>query len=141
MALCAAQIIDAFAGRLATTGRPVFTSRLWPLAESDLPAWRVTGEAEDINRDGFTDGIHEHRLTLQFKAFARATSDIDDVLHALAATGLAAIFALPLPYDLALVSLDRATGVEAVGESSMSSIALVTIATFYARPQSPQTFI
>jgi hypothetical protein len=141
MALCAAQVIDAYAARLAATGRPVFTSRLWPLAESDLPAWRVTGEGEDIIRDGFTDGIHEHRLALQFKAYARATSDIDDALHALASTGLTAIFAQPLPYDLAFTGIDRNTAVEAVGESSMSSIALLATATFFARPQAPDTFI
>jgi hypothetical protein len=51
MALAAAQVVDAVAARLVPvvlSGGRVYTSRLWPLTEAEIPAWRVTAEDEEV---------------------------------------------------------------------------------------------
>lgn len=139
MALAAAQVVDALAARLvpmvATDGR-VYTSRAWPLAEADLPAWRVTAESEEVTA-ATVDGLNEHGLTVRARAVARATEDIDDTLHALAASGLALLFAAPVPYGLQLQSIDRAMSTE--GEAAVGAIALDMRAVFWVSPATPET--
>lgn len=139
MALAAAQVVDAIAALLvpmtATAGR-VYTSRAWPLAEADLPAWRVTAEGEDVTR-ATVDGLNEHSLTVRARAVARATADLDDTLHALAASGLALLFAAPVPYGLQLQAIDRALTTE--GEAAVGAIALDMRAVYWVAPATPET--
>ena len=55
MALASAQLIDAIAALLRGVSGwadSVHTSRLWPLAEADLPAWRVQAEDETVDAHG-----------------------------------------------------------------------------------------
>lgn len=139
MALAAAQVVDAIAARLvpmpATAGR-VYTSRTWPIDEASMPAWRVTAEREDVALS-MTEGVDEHQLAVRARAVARATADIDDTLHALAASGLALLFAPPVPYGLQLDAIDRELAIE--GESSVGAISLELRATFYVAPATPET--
>lgn len=141
MTLAAAQVIDALAARLVpmpATGGRVHTSRTWPLAEGDLPAWRVIAADEQAERVS-TDGLHVHTLTVEAKAYARAVADLDDALHALASAGMALLFAAPAPYSLQLAGIDRAT--EGQGEAAVGAITLRLIATFYTYPAQPDTIV
>lgn len=139
MTLAAAQVVDALAARLvpmpATAGR-VYTSRTWPLAEGDLPAWRVTAEEEAV-APGTVDGINEHLLVVRARAYARATADLDDALHALAASGLALLCAPPVPYALQLTAIDRELVTE--GEAAVGAISLALQSRYYVDPATPET--
>ena len=141
MALAAAQVLDALAARLvpmvATAGR-VYTSRMWPLTEASLPAWRLVAADELLERVDLA-GLHRHSLELEATAYARATADLDDALHALAASGLPLLFADPVPYDLTALSISRNVTTE--GEASMGAITLRLMATFYAHPATPETIV
>src|SRR4051812_5941361 len=105
MALAAAQVVDALAALLvpvALSGGRVYTSRLWPLTEAELPAWRVTAETEEVQPTTIHSGVEQHLLSVEAKGYARATDNLDDSLHALAAAGLTALFAGTPAHFLAL---------------------------------------
>lgn len=141
MALAAAQVIDALAARLApmaaTAGR-VYTSRTWPLAEADLPAWRVTADDEAVE-NAMMGGANVHALDLSAEAVARATADLDDTLHALAAAALPLLFAAPVPYELQLTGIGRRVASE--GEAAVGAINLRLRATYYVEPAAPETIL
>jgi hypothetical protein len=139
MALAAAQVIDALAARLvpltATAGR-VHTSRAWPLTGVGLPAWRVTA-ADEVVEAATIDGINLHQLDVDAAATVRVAADLDDAMHALAAGGLALLFAAPVPYGLRLLGIGREITTE--GEAAVGRITLRLQAQFYATPAAPET--
>lgn len=139
MALAAAQVIDALAARLvplpATAGR-VYTSRAWPL--DVLPAWRVTAEDEQIQQ-ATLEPWNRHELFINASGFARAVADLDDALHALAASALALLFAAPVPYSLQLVGISRQLSTD--GEAAVGLVALRMRCTFFVDPAAPETII
>ena len=141
MALAAAQAIDTLAARLvplaATAGR-VYTSRAWPLADADLPAWRVVAADEACELVDL-GGLHRHTLQVDATALARVTADLDDSLHTLAASGLALLFAPTAPYGLTLAGISRAITTE--GEASVGAITLHLQAIFYSNPATPETIV
>jgi hypothetical protein len=141
MTLAAAQVINTLAARLApmpaTSGR-VYTSRLWPLTEADLPAWRITAEGEQVEVAEL-EGVNMHSLTVSAKAYARATADIDDVLDALASSGLALLYSATVPYGLQLESIDRDLATE--GEAAVGVITLTSRAIYFVAPGSPETIL
>jgi len=141
MALAAAQVIDAVAALLAplpaSAGR-VYTSRAWPLTLAGLPAWRVTAEEESVV-PFMLSGENEHTLAISARAFAAAVDDLDDVLHTLAAGGLALIFAGTPPHALRLSGIRRELATE--GEAMVGVITLRLQATFYVHPQNPETIL
>lgn len=142
MALAAAQVVDALAARLvplvATAGR-VYTSRAWPMAESQLPAWRVTAGQESVARSYLDDATGTHTLRIDCSAMARATADLDDVLHGLAVGALPLLFAAPIPYDLQLVQIDRQMTED--GEAAVGIITLTLQAQFGMLPTAPETIL
>lgn len=141
MALAAAQVVDAIAARLApmaATGGRVYTSRTWPLAESGLPAWRVTAEDEQVD-NAMLGGTNVHTLEIAAEAAARATQDLDDTLHALAAAALPLIFADPVPYELQLTGIGRRMASE--GEAAVGAITLRLRASYYVEPAVPETIL
>lgn len=141
MALAAAQVVDALAALLApivATGGRVYTSRAWPLTEADLPAWRVTA-AEEYVEPSTLDRVNTHRLGVEASAYARATADLDDTLHALASSGSAALFAGTPPYGLQLAAIERDLVTE--GEASVGRITLRVQATYFVNPAAPETLI
>lgn len=142
MALAAAQVVDALAARLvpmAATGGRVYTSRLWPLAEADLPAWRVTAGSENTELVDLTGAVQEHALEVLAECSTRAVADVDDALHALAAAGLALLFAGTPPYGLQLQSIERELATE--GEAAVGRIRLRLAALFHTAPSAPETLI
>lgn len=141
MALAAAQVIDALAARLvplAATGGRVYTSRLWPLDEASLPAWRITAADEVVEAAGI-DGIGVHRLDVDVQGFVRAVADVDDAMHALAVGGLPLLFAPPVPHGLQLLGIGREITTE--GEASTGRITLRLQALFYTQPAQPETIL
>lgn len=139
MALAAAQVIDALAARLvpmtATAGR-VYTSRAWPLVT--LPAWRVTAEDEAVE-EATTEPWNRHDLSINASAVARAVDDLDDTLHALAASGLALLFAPAAPYGLQLAGITRQLSTD--GEAAVGVLTLRLRCFFFADPAAPETIL
>lgn len=139
MALAAAQVIDAVAALLvpmAATGGRVYTSRTWPLTEADLPAWRVIAQDERVELATIDRSAQQHTLALDAQATARSVADLDDTLHALAASGLALLFAGTPPYGLQLTGIARDLGAE--GEAAVGRITLQMQATYFTAPLAPE---
>jgi hypothetical protein len=141
MALAAAQVVDALATRLTglgLTGSRVYPSRLWPITEAELPAWRVIAEDEPVQLTSM-DGINQHNLRVRCVGLVRATADADDAMHALAAQGLAALFVDPVPYGATLSGIQRSLVTE--GEASLAAISLVITTQFFVRESAPETLV
>jgi hypothetical protein len=140
VALAAAQVIDAIAARLVpmtATGGRVYTSRAWPLAEASLPAWRVTADDEQVSPAAVTEPVNEHALDINARAFTRSVADLDDALHALAASGLALLFTAPVPHSLELQGIQRQLATE--GEAAVGVITLRLRCTYWVNPATPET--
>lgn len=141
MALAAAQVVDTLAAlvnaQAAVAGR-VKTSRTWPWAEDQLPAVRVF-VSDEVAEQATLDGINAHRAAVDVQYTARATADLDDVLHALAAGGLALLFAGSPPYGLSLAGIARETATE--GEAAVGRITLQLQTLFYVAPSAPETIL
>lgn len=141
MALAAAQVVDAVAALLVpmgATGGRVYTSRTWPLAEASLPAWRVTAEGERVEQLTLDGGLQQHTLQVDATCVARATDDLDDKLHDLAAAGLALLFAAP-PNALQLDAIERELSAE--GEAAVGRIRLSMTALFQTARGAPETIL
>jgi hypothetical protein len=136
MALASAQVLDAQAALLsAAYPGKVFTSRLWPVTEADVPCWRAIATDEQVTVS-MLPGTNEHLLGLSFVGYVRATADVDDAMHTLAAGGLTALFpAIPL-YGLQLDAIERQLVSE--GEASLGAITLRCTARFHVTPQTPE---
>ncbi len=141
MTLAAAQVVDTLAARLVglpLTGSRVYTDRLHPLTEAELPAWRVVAETEDVEQ-AVIEGMNVHRLAVVATGYVQAESSVDDAMHALAAQGLTALCALPAPHGLQLVSIERNVTTE--GEARLGSVRLTVSTQFYVRPEAPETIV
>jgi hypothetical protein len=69
---------------LSTTGGRVFNTRLFELGQADTPCWSVaTDDAEQSQRSNL-GGRLERNLPLIFSGYARATSNIQDILDLMA---------------------------------------------------------
>jgi hypothetical protein len=139
--LAAAQVVDAIAGRLGPvvlSGGRVYTSRLHPLTEAELPAWRVTADAEDVDVS-MIDGTNVHTLLIECTGYVQATIDVDDAMHALAAQGLTAALANPPLYASQLQGIEREVTTE--GEARLGVIRLRIATQFFVRPEAPETIV
>ena len=78
----AAVVIDG----LTTTGTNVFKSRLFPFQQSNLPAWTVVTNEEEIAESISMSKTQERELTLQFSGYARAIDGdtLEDTLDLMA---------------------------------------------------------
>lgn len=142
MALAAAQVIDALAALLvpmSATGGRVYTSRTWPLDEASMPAWRITAGSEGITGQTLDGGVQRHELVVDAQCTARATADLDDTLHDLAAAGIALLFAGVPPYGLQMDAIDRELATE--GEAAVGRITLRLSTVFHTAPGAPETIL
>jgi len=151
--LAAGQVIDAMAARisgLALAGSRVYTSRTWPLSEAELPAWRVQAADEDVEPvTVHPDPLQEHALQVELRGHARATADLDDALHALAAQALTAVFDSTPPADalntiasklqVTLRRIERAVVTEA--EAAIGLVVLTLRVNFRTRASAPETLV
>lgn len=96
MTLASAQVIDAVVTRLSgntPASTRVYPSRLWPLAEADLPAWRVSAGDEEIEPETVHyPAILLHRLPVRCEGYVKANADADDAMHLMAEQALAALY-------------------------------------------------
>lgn len=141
MPLAAATVVDHIATRLrgaTAAGQRVFTSRLWPITDAELPAWRVVAGDEPVDYSTMS-GLNRHSLTVQVTGLVRATADVDDAMHALAAQAMPLIFTAPNPYGLQLDRISRDTPSD--GEAALGAITLTVAATYYADPTAPETIL
>lgn len=141
MALAAAQVVDAYAALVlpqSGLGGRVKTSRTWPWDEAELPACRVFA-SDEVCTPTHIDGANQHDLSVDVQYTARATADLDDALHALAAAGLALLFAGTPPYGMALAGISRQLASE--GEAAVGQITLQLKSTFFVHPAAPETLL
>lgn len=141
MALAAAQVVDALAARVAAqaavSGR-VKTSRAWPWSEAELPACRVYAADERVEHLD-VNSINRHTLLVDVQYSALAVADLDDTLHALAASGQTLLFAPTAPYGLQLTGISRQLATE--GEAAIGRITLQVAATFFVDQAAPETIL
>ena len=146
--LASAQAIDAVAALIASVSgmsAKVFTSRAWPINDAILPCWRVQAEDEEITQQGVSfPTVQQHDLIVHAHGYARATADLDDVLHAMAAAALTKLFASaassrlsPLNCSMALTRIERALVEE--GEAAVGRITLALRVRFVTRSNAPET--
>jgi hypothetical protein len=146
--LAAAQVVEAIADLLrGVTGwdDKVFTDRAWPLAEAELPAWKVLADDEEIEPTGPTfPALQKHELVVLCEGSARAVSGLDAALNGLAATALATLFASksaaslsPLNCSMAVTRISRDMTSE--GEAAVGRITLALRVRFHTFNNDPET--
>ncbi len=69
---------------LTTTGSNVFPVRLFPLAQTTLPALCIFTDIEEIDMSALGPTTLERRMNLVIKGIARQAADIEDVLDNIA---------------------------------------------------------
>ena len=137
---------------LSLAGTRVYTSRAWPLAEADLPAWRVVAGAEAVEpMTVHAPALQQHELQVDLRGHARAVADLDDALHALAAQALAAVFAaapqetpdvldgIASKLQLTLRRIERAMAAE--GEAAVGLVVITLRVIFRTYANAPETLI
>lgn len=148
MALASAQVVDRVAAIIAAVPAyvgKVHTSRAWPLADADLPAWRVYAESEEVEPTGPTfPALQSHELMVACDGVARATANLDDSINAMAASALTALFAsastarlTPLNCAMSLRRIDREMATE--GEAAIGRITLALRVRFHTFNNAPET--
>lgn len=148
MTLAAAQAIDRVAALIGSANvGPVYTSRTWPLQDSELPAWRVVAADEDVETTGMQFPAQEiHSLTVAAQGYARATAELDDSMHMLAEAALAKLFETssstrlsPLNCAMSLTGIRR--DVVAEGEASLGRITLLLLVRFLTFSNAPGSIV
>lgn len=143
MTLAADQVVDAVVARLAATaiaGARVFTDdRPWPIPESQLPAWRVTALNEPVDSLYVDQGVSEHTLSISCRGIVRAVDGMRAARGALAAEGMASVFAVPVPHQFQLSEIDYQITSE--GEAAVGAITFTLTAKFAADQAAPETLL
>lgn len=150
MALASAQVIDAIAAVLRTLpgySAKVFTSRAHVFAEDALPAWRVLGAAEEVTPAGVSwPQRQQHELEVEVAGYAKATANLDDTLHAMAALALGVLFETraqtllaPLNVAMQLSRIERE--MEAQGQAVLGRITLLLRVKFLTFNNAPETIV
>ena len=153
MTLAAAQVVSAIATRitgLASAGARVYTSRAWPLAEADLPAWRVVAADELVDpQTVHPNALQAHDLSVELRGHATAVDNLDATLHSLAAEALTALFDTTPPAD-ALTTLGGKLQItprrieRRMAEEGQAVLGLVVITLrvlFRTRAAAPETLV
>ena len=146
--LASAQAVNAVAALIASASvGSAHTSRTWPLAESDLPAWRVVAEDEEVSAQGIAfPAKQQHDLEVCAHGYARATADLDDSLNSMAAAALTKLFESraaahlsPLNCSMTLKRIERDMVNE--GEAALGRISLTLLVRFFTANNAPETIL
>jgi hypothetical protein len=146
--LASAQAVDAVAALIASASvGAAHTSRTWPLAESDLPAWRVVAEDEEVSAQGVGfPAKQQHELEVCAHGYARATASLDDSLNSMAAAALSKLFESraaahlsPLNCSMTLKRIERDMVNE--GEAALGRISLTLLVRFFTANNAPETIL
>lgn len=145
MTLAAAQVRTEVAARLAavalTAGR-VFAGRYYPAAESELPCWFVSLEAEDLEPQVISwPGASQHRLRLRADGYAAGVDGLETLLDTLQAQGLAAVFATQPPWPLRCLGVQRDVSDGEGQDGRTGRVSLVFEAQFVTEEPAPETLI
>lgn len=150
--LAAAQVLDAIKALLAAHGGTapdkVFLGRGWALDERELPAWVIVpGDEEIAPQTMHYPALQEHTLNVEATAKVRATQDVDDVMHAFAAQGLAALqgsrdrMALAPLAGVTVRCVGIGRDLVAEGEAAVGALTLRLLVTFRTRQNAPETLV
>lgn len=143
MSLAADQVVDAVVAKLAATaiaGDRVYTDdRPWPIAESQLPAWRVTAVIEPVERQYSDPAVNEHSLSISVRGIVRAVEGMRTARGALAAEGMAAVFAEPVPHDFQLDQIEYQVTTE--GEAAVGAVTFTLTAKYTVDQADPETIL
>lgn len=146
--LAAAQAVNAVAALITSASvGTVHTSRTHPLAESDLPAWRVVADSEEVTAHGVAfPAKQQHELEVCAHGYARATADLDDALNSMAAAALSKLFESraaahlsPLNCSTTLRRIERDMVTE--GEAALGRISLTLLVRFFTANNAPETIL
>lgn len=146
--LAAAQAVDAVAALIRTVpayATSVFTDRAWPLAEDNLPAWKVLPDDEEIEPTGPNfPALQQHELMVLAEGYCKAASAIDDAMHAMAANALGALFSskatsslYPLHCSMACTRIAREFQPD--GQAATGRITLSLRVRFHTYSNAPET--
>lgn len=142
MTLAAAQVIDALAGFLvpvSLTGGRVITDRMTPIADDQLPAWRVIAGDETVEPQTL-DGVERHTLEVDLRGIARAAVGLDDALSALAAAGLTAVHGGSIAkVNISTIGIGRGMATE--NESAVGVITVRLQAIFFVIETAPEVIV
>lgn len=136
------QIREAAATSLAgltTTGSRVYQMRIYPLQDGELPGLLVFTKDEAAERVTFPrPSIFERSVELVVEGYAKANSDLEDTLDAIAKEVEVAIATDPGFAGLAKSTTYRSTEVELVdAESPVGMVRIVFDCVYMAREDSP----
>lgn len=143
MALAAEQVVQAVAARLAgqtVAGTKVYTSRMWPISDSHLPAVKIFAGDENSRLSEVATRVHEAELEVNVAGLVRSVDELDQDMNALAAEMLEAIFSdEPVPYDLELTKTLRDVRTE--GQADVGQITLQLRAKYFYDAAAPETIV
>jgi hypothetical protein len=145
--LAAEQVVQAVAALLATVsgmGSSVYTDHPWPLAEAELPAWRVFDEYEAIDPHGLNfPARNHHELTVKCQGIRRDVETIRADLNAMAAAALTVLFASkastalsPLNCAMTCTAIERQLTTE--GEAAVGRVDLSLRVRFTTYSNAPE---
>lgn len=137
MTLAAETVAEAVRTRIGATA---FTDHPHPFDASELPAWRVTYDAEQHEAATLAGTIVQHRLPIRLQGFARNTGDALGALNAMAATALPLVFAAPIPYGLEPDG-EITRELQGEGQAAFGVIDIPIRATFFTGITTPETIL
>jgi hypothetical protein len=121
---------------LTTTGQRVYNTRIFPLAESNLPCLAVYTGDEGVERHAI-GGLLERQLELIVMGYAKGVSGVEDTLDAMAGEVEAAVTALTGAKDVVIRSLR--TEYDGEGEVPLASVELIFTVVYYTDSGVPGT--
>jgi hypothetical protein len=119
---------------LTTTGPRVYPSRVYPLAEGQLPALRIYATEESAAMLTIhAPKLLERRLTLVVECCAKAGADLDDVLDTMAKEVETALGNAPTLSSKAKDSVLTSTEIELIGDGDQPlGVARLSFEVMYA---------
>jgi len=145
---CVAQIAAILAAAGTVAGARVYTSRNWPLAESELPALLVHADTEILTAATLEyPWIDAHELEVRVQGYVRATETLDADINALAEQILTSLFATQATAQLQpLVGVEmRCSEIERfatnIGPADAGQATVTLALRFHTPSNAPQTLV
>ena len=125
---------------LATTGDRVYPSRLSTVTDADLPCLLVNTDDEAIAGADVLDSVQERTLTLNIRACAKTTANLDDLLDTMAEEVETALAGETLGGAAKMIQLNSISIDMDAGLDCPAGIATMTYSiTYYIASGSPGT--
>jgi hypothetical protein len=146
--LAAQQVVAAIAALLATVSgmaSSVHTEHPWPFDTSELPAWRVFDDVEEITETGLNfPARQQHELTVKCEGYCVDATTVRADLNAMAAAALTKLFASRASTSLGLnnsaMVLSRIErDIVTEGQATCGRITLSLRVRFFTYSNAPET--